>query len=177
MRKRFTIPIKKSSLVLSLLLSAAAVQAQGTLYVKEKAGTKTSYELSTVRKLTFSGDNVNVNLNSGGTSSFGISSIQRMSFVNYDITTFIGENSSNSSNVVLYPNPASEYIILSIESIKNSTAILEIVDIQGKLVFSQNVATQLGNTQVNIPVNHLNQGSYVCRIQQDGKLNFVKFIK
>ena len=171
------ISIKKSSLILSLLISATAVQAQGTLYVKEKAGTKTSYDLSTVRKLTFSGDNVNVNLKSGGTTSYGISAVQRMSFVDYDLPLSAAEISSISSNVLLFPNPVSVVINLTIESTKIGSAQLEIVDVQGKVVCSQNVVTQIGKTQVSIPANQLNQGSYVCRIQQDGKLDFVKFIK
>ena len=171
------INIKKSSLVLLLFISTIGVQAQGTLYVKEKAGTKTSYDLSTVRKLTFSATNVNVNLKSGGTTSYGISAVQRFSFVDYDLPLSTAEISSNSSNVLLYPNPVSDFINLSIESSKVGSAQLEIVDIQSKVVFSQNLVTQIGKTSVSIPASQLNQGSYVCRIQQEGKLDFVKFIK
>ena len=67
--------LKKSIVVLLLGTSALSVQGQATLYFKEKTGTKTSYDMSTIRKLTFSGLNVNVNLKSGSVISFGIAAV------------------------------------------------------------------------------------------------------
>ena len=169
--------LKKSIVVLLLGTSALSVQGQATLYFKEKTGTKTSYDMSTIRKLTFSGLNVNVNLKSGSVSSFGIAAVQRMSFVDYDSPLSIFMASKNSSIISLYPNPANDNITVLIESTKTANTQLEIIDLQGKVVFVQNTTTQIGLTSIAIPVSNLNQGSYVCRIQQDGVVNFVKFIK
>ena len=100
-----------------------------------------------------------------------------MSFVDYDSPLSIFMASKNSSSISLYPNPANDNITVLIESTKTANTQLEIIDLQGKVVFVQNTTAQIGITSIAIPVSNLNQGYYVCRIQQDGVVNFVKFIK
>ncbi|MFZ4546357.1 MAG: PA14 domain-containing protein [Bacteroidales bacterium] len=69
--------------VLILGLGLQAAQAQTALFVKEKAGTNTPYNLSSLKMLTFNADNVIVNKKDASTRSYVRTNVQRMNFGNF----------------------------------------------------------------------------------------------
>jgi hypothetical protein len=83
-------------------------------------------------------------------------------------------NIPNSSSLNIFPNPASEYIqITNFQFEKNRTQI-DIIDMHGKAVFTN----EIKRSQASIPVNGLSDGIYVLILKIDGKImSQQKFIK
>ncbi len=77
----------------------------------------------------------------------------------------------NNVSFAIYPNPATDY--LTIDITKKSVDFLSIVDISGKLVYQAN---NLAGKQI-IPVQNLNSGIYIVKIQTGDKTTFQKFVK
>ena len=59
-----------------------------------------------------------------------------------------------------YPNPATDVVTVSVEA--NGSAVLNVTDISGKVVLSQNVALSNGTSEVNI--SSLESGIYVFNV-------------
>jgi hypothetical protein len=81
--------------------------------------------------------------------------------------------------VNLYPNPTngSTTITATLSSVQNQTARIDIVDMLGRIMLSQNVELTSGYNNIKLDVNVLN-GTYVLRyIDNNGKNHYGKFIK
>ncbi|QQR97683.1 MAG: T9SS type A sorting domain-containing protein [Sphingobacteriales bacterium] len=81
--------------------------------------------------------------------------------------------------VNLYPNPTnrSTTITTTLSSVQNQTARIDIVDMLGRIMLSQNVELTSGYNNIKLDVNVLN-GTYVLRyIDNNGKSHYGKFIK
>lgn len=75
-----------------------------------------------------------------------------------------GEPTAVSANTIhIYPNPANESVTLDIEEINSNSAMLEIYDINGKLMRQQQL--DINNQQtVSVPVADMANGVYFVRI-------------
>ena len=69
---------------------------------------------------------------------------------------------------VIFPNPARERV-----SVKNFSGSIEVFDIQGKLVFSENVESN----QQNINVSNLQKGNYFIKLTNEGNSSVQKLVK
>jgi hypothetical protein len=94
--------------------------------------------------------------------------------------TGIGEltavnNNSFISNV--YPNPASSEIFIEFNSSSNLNTVVNIYDMQGKLVNSINTVTENeGTQQIPVNVSELSKGIYTYTVSIDGKVSSNKFV-
>ncbi len=69
-----------------------------------------------------------------------------------------------------YPNPASEYVFISLSKLSNhQKATIDIFDITGKKIHSIQMPTNNSNN-VNIPVSHLKNGVYILQYIVNNKL-------
>ncbi len=65
----------------------------------------------------------------------------------------------------LYPNPADEYVTLSLLAANNEELVVEILDAAGKLVRSpQKLQVPPGQQQINFPLSDLACGIYLLRL-------------
>lgn len=80
-------------------------------------------------------------------------------------------NNVNESNFVIYPNPASQYIVLENDNSLNSSDV-EIINMQGQLVKKINVNTS--NTVINI--SNLDNGTYFIAIKTNINTTYKKFV-
>ena len=72
-------------------------------------------------------------------------------------------------NLDVYPNPAADYINVSCLLKKNATVTIEIRDILGRIVKTQNTQATAGSVNVQrINVSELKAGTYVCVLTVDG---------
>jgi hypothetical protein len=71
----------------------------------------------------------------------------------------------------LYPNPADEYVTLSLNAVNNEEMVVEILDAAGKLVRSaQKLQVLPGQQQVDFPLTDMASGIYLLRLTTvDGK--------
>lgn len=84
--------------------------------------------------------------------------------VRYDFaanTAILSNEMASLPGVVLYPNPARDYAILS--GLNNAT--VQIFDLTGRMVYEVAGA----DAMIELPVEGFNAGSYIIRISQDGK--------
>ena len=110
----------------------------------------------------------------------GLYSLTRMNLTSLSPFTVFDQSTSTGvdelmkpSDIVLYPNPVSENIM-----IKNIESSNSIVDVEVVNVYGQTVANyQLSGGDVIVPVGNLLSGTYFLKMKND-KMNFVKqFIK
>ncbi len=80
-------------------------------------------------------------------------------------------NNTPASGIRLFPNPASEYIILDIENFNQGVA--DIYNSSGKHIAHYT----LEQAQQMLPVNNLKSGQYFVRIRTEDKLVFETFIR
>ena len=86
---------------------------------------------------------------------------------------FIGVRDYESSNVSLYPNPASQFFVINFTEAQESVKQVRIINMQGKVVLSQENPSNNTVNIANLPV-----GMYVVRVlSQSGKEYAVKLVK
>jgi hypothetical protein len=83
--------------------------------------------------------------------------------------TSVDENITEE--ISLYPNPANDYITIDIPTTYNKST-LQILNVQGQLVYSQKVTEGVQNIQLD----NLVSGLYMVTIQADGKRYSQKLI-
>ncbi len=168
--------------LLLLGIGLTGIKAQ-SMYVKEHSGIQTPYTLSSIKKLTFAGANMTVNKASGSDDSYVLSEIQYLSFTDFTTDVPLYDKQENST-INLYPNPVIDQLQISYETLKEGNAKVEIVDVQGKVLYQQTMISQNlptgqagGTNHAVIPVSQLSKGLYVCLLQSDDKIEIIKFLK
>jgi acid phosphatase type 7 len=89
-------------------------------------------------------------------------------------TTSVKEKQSTQM-IALYPNPSSDQINIEFEVRKAQTR-LEIINIEGKKVYIQNIAQANGKFQKQLPVKQLPKGQYTLIIRDTEGQRIEKFI-
>jgi len=169
---------KKVKLCTLLLfgLGLSILQAQSGLYVMKKTGTQTQFTFNSITKLTFASGYMTVNKTDGNSNIYALGDIRYLSFI--DLTTDVSQISNQGSgNVMLYPNPATDQLQISFESVKTGNVQVEIIDAQGKVLQRQTLNCKNGNNHAIISLSQLSGGLYICRLQNYNKLETIKFIK
>jgi len=162
----------KLSALLLFGLGLTELQAQ-TLYVKEKSGTQTAYQLSSVRKLTFSSGNVTVLKTDKTTTAYALSGLRYVKFG--DITTATTEQFVfDKQEFVSYPNPVSDVLTLDLTSLKNKQGTLRILALDGSELLTYQTT---GENTETVQVNSLPQGIYLCQFANENEIKTLKIIK
>ncbi len=81
------------------------------------------------------------------------------------------------TQVVGYPNPATDVLNLRFVACKEAPAVIAIYDLTGKLIVRKQVAVNSGETMETIDVSHLPQGNYLYSVEVDGECFTRKFVK
>lgn len=91
----------------------------------------------------------------------------------FDVMTFIEHGGSvrttSFSNITLYPNPVNDKLSIDLDEV----AILEVIDMQGKVLLQTSVETGLNG----IDFSSFNQGIYIVRISNQNKVYTQRIIK
>ena len=86
------------------------------------------------------------------------------------LTPVVGINEpSLSSSIIVYPNPANDFLNIRIDQAMNAAVDIQIVDMSGRLVY-QETSVKLGYSNYQIMLNELPTGAYVLRLQTDEEL-------
>lgn len=167
--------ILKLSVIL-LLGIGIALKAQTKLYVKEKAGTQTAFDLSNIKKLTFPANQMSVTKTDGSVLTYGLRNVRYLSFISLQ-TDIMPIESLSSIYLTLYPNPVVDQLQISYELAKSGDVQLRIVDLQGKVLSFQILSGQNGTNHATISVGQLPVGLYIFLMQSETKLEIRKFYK
>jgi len=158
--------MKQVKLLLSLLLllSVSFSFAQTGVVVTYYDNSTQGFNVSALGKLYFANDNLNIKPDGSATlTSIPVSIIRKVTFSNTLSTTTFGEN---ENHMVLFPNPSSDIIRISADTIENLD--VSIYAMTGQLV-------QKGSYSVNqdIDISGISPGLYLV---QANNLTF-KFVK
>jgi hypothetical protein len=85
--------------------------------------------------------------------------------------------SNNPFNVSVYPNPFNESISIIANISESSHVKVDIFDVLGQLVGSQDFGNQSGTVEESINVNALSAGIYMVRVSINEQSTLVKLIK
>jgi hypothetical protein len=88
----------------------------------------------------------------------------------------IDENDPGIADVKIFPNPAENYLILSLDHVSSRPVKATITDIFGK-VQDEFIVNNINISQLTVPVHKLVPGLYFLFIESYGKLYKLKFIK
>lgn len=160
-----------------LVISLTSLQAQNTLFIKEKSGVQTPYSLVNVKKLTFASGNITVNKKDGSINTYAIMNLRYLNF-GTDGTSIISQlGVEENFSVLLYPNPTSDQLHVQYVSAMFEKVQLQITDMQGRIILQQSLDSQLGINCTTIPVQQLKNGLYICQLHFGNKLETCKFLK
>jgi len=161
----------KINLLLISFLLATVLPAQQKVYINQKSGTKVSYVLQDIRKITFSSNNLVVNKKTGSSDSYLLNNIRCMSFV--DISTEV-KPLAEEGKVLLFPNPVENVLNIQLPS-EVSSGIIQIISLNGSIVHSETICCKRDAFQVE--VSSLPKGLYVCKISTEAGIKTIKFNK
>jgi hypothetical protein len=161
MMKRITLLFM---LFLLFVSGSAKLNAQ-SLVIRMLDGSETTEMLSSLQKLSFSGDNLLVSYKAGSSSLHPLSEIQKLYF---GIPESIPEIAKAADNKLrIYPNPAGQ--IINLENLPEGTTVINIYRMDGKLMIHSMVYSNADT----ISISDLPGGIYLLIANNQS----VKFIK
>ena len=102
----------------------------------------------------------------------------------YFRTTSVAKDKKNFTNTssfewTVYPNPTTDNITLDIKSPENLQAMVELIDAQGKVIYSDNMPIQTGQNKKSLSLQSLGlkSGPYFIHLQPVGTDGEKKLIK
>jgi len=81
---------------------------------------------------------------------------------------------TNNENIKIYPNPTTNFIEIDLSFLKNETSEINIFDISGKQIYSNNLKN---NTINKINLSNFEKGIYFVKITNQNKKYYNKIIK
>lgn len=151
-----------------ILISVACHQAyaQSGLIIKLSGGNNSSYSISEISKLTFSGSSLVVNHVSGTETPYALSDISSILF-NAESSSIESEAVKDTEQFSVYPNPATDVIYVNANI--NSSENVKIYNTAGSLALS----TYISSANDPIQIETLPQGVYILKINNQA----LKFLK
>ena len=162
-------------IIILLIVGFAGLKAQTSLNVKVKTGSQSSFLLRDIKTLTFTSGNMTVNKRDGNTSDFAMTDIRNLNFAS--ITSIDEIQTDGIISMILYPNPVKDFLHLKYESKAEENVSVQILNMQGKVVYQRFMKSHAETNYIDIQTTGLQNGMYLCRIQNDNKIGTTKFIK
>lgn len=166
----------KTGLLLLMILIFTGLQAQKKLFILANDGTKSSFPLNEIRKVTFPSRTLIVYNNDGNTQTFPFIELRQARFTEW-ITGNHSYDLQENKGLELFPNPVDNELTINTQSESGESIEIRIIDVKGKTVYSQTSRTLPGNNLIKIQLSHLPKGLYVCRVTKGKKADTSKFLK
>ncbi len=101
--------------------------------------------------------------------------------INESAIYYLGLDALRKSNQLAgdpYPNPAGETLYLEMNASASETAVIDIMDVQGRIIRSQSIALSKGSNRISVASGSLSKGIYLLKINIKGQEPIQhKFIK
>ena len=85
----------------------------------------------------------------------------------YQLDAVAGIAEALETSFVVYPNPATEVVNVAFEA-SNADYTVSLVDLQGRVISTQNHTALSGAQTIAIPVSNVSEGSYIVTISTNG---------
>ena len=164
--------------VFYLIVMFLAVSLSSTaqnLYVHFNSGTTNQYPISDVRKITFSGSDMNLVKTDGSVLTWALSDVRKYT---YDLNVGVVEKDEIlSQDVLVYPNPSNGQFKIDYQVEKTGKLNITLFAMNGTLVeVLVSKEQNKGSYSLNWENNSLQAGTYFIRIQTAKELVVKKLI-
>lgn len=155
----------------TLLIAAIFIGSMSfaqSIHFQNTDGTKTSYNLEDVRKVTMENNKVQVHMKDGNLYERDMAALQNYRYDESTNTTAVDKvlSEGNKMGLVVYPNPTNNMLHLSYTLQQAEEIKCIILDVQGKKVSEVNLGKQTaGEQKQSISLKDLPAGSYTVQIQ------------
>lgn len=159
------------SAIFLLVLCITELQAQ-TIFIKQSNGSQTAYAISNVRKVTFSAGYATIHKTD---NSIGLFELIGLRYINFTDLTNINDKQIYlyNENMHTYPNPVINVLNIDLtNTIFNGT--LSILTLDGRIIQKFNTK---GENILNINIENLPTGIYLCRYSNTLEIKTFKIIK
>ncbi|MFN0275770.1 MAG: T9SS type A sorting domain-containing protein, partial [Chitinophagales bacterium] len=100
-----------------------------------------------------------------------------LKFGDSTVTVDFSEPISIVSDLILYPNPANNYVIVELTADQTEKLNMRIKDISGKTVSSGEYEMNRGVNKIKLDTKYLPAGIYLVQVQGYGFSSSMKFIR
>ena len=136
--------LKIGILILFVVILTVGTKAQVGLYIHSTDGRQYSHALSTIRKLTFPEENMEITFNKVPAKRYSIAEIQYCNFRNFPDWP---QNNEQWITLKVYPNPTDNKLIIECSEDMNEISLYDITGRRVMIVFPKKTSTilRLGN--------------------------------
>lgn len=169
------ITMGKYLLCFVLFLLASSAQAQN-IYINFSDGSSSSYPLSSVEKITYAGNDMIVHFDNNTTLSWNVLEIENYT---YKELTSIRATSNAFKSFEISPNPIIDHANVVFTARTKGEVSIEVFSVDGSLV-SSSITFAEANEPTEVQLNDLEQiqhGIYFCRINMGNSSLTEKLIK
>jgi hypothetical protein len=85
----------------------------------------------------------------------------------YSTTSGVNEASTGIDNLIVYPNPTSDYLNISFNTVKNQDMRIDLVTLTGQVVYTENVHYNMDVFNGTVNITALPKGVYFLKISSD----------
>jgi len=142
-------------LIFLLTINISCAQAQNSLIVKFRDGSRSGTLLSTLDRITFSGANLILKRKDATTGSLIISDIDKL---NFGVFSGVPEVSTNEKTVQVYPSPATNYITL--KNAPEGEVHITVYRLDGGILINK----MLSDGTEQIDISNLSKGIYLLKV-------------
>lgn len=97
-------------------------------------------------------------------------------FIFNDVTGIYAPSASNDRQLIIYPNPANNYIFLEFESDLSKKVLNEVTDLTGRVLICDSFNSIEGKNNQKIDISNIPNGSYLVYIKTHNKASMKKLI-
>lgn len=169
--------MKKKIFILTMLLFVVFNTKAQTINIDFTNGSSSSYNLSEVRKITFSGSDMLLVKTDGAILTWATSDISKYYY--NDISTEINTVEENIKNldVLIYPNPSEGDLKIDFQLSNNDNVNISLNSIDGRLIEKiLNKNLKKGQHSINWKNNNLSSGNYFVTIETSKNTTSKKLI-
>lgn len=80
----------------------------------------------------------------------------------YFEVTSVGEPLSDNFELKIFPNPATEYVMVELQSDEIKNALIQIYDMNGRLVYNEKITVLEGSSKIEL--TNLNSSQYILKL-------------
>jgi hypothetical protein len=117
-------------------------------------------------------------LNSAGTIYYRLKMVDNDNSFSYSKTIEIKTAENTKEKVTVTPNPFTTDLTITVETVNNANGTVEVSDINGRIIISQNIEVVKGSSTIAINgVDKLKQGIYFVRYTTESNTQVFKMLK
>jgi Secretion system C-terminal sorting domain/SprB repeat len=121
---------------------------------------------------------IDVTNTSKGRIYYRIKAIEKTGAAAYSKVVFVDDNKENELQISAYPNPTKATAALSIQANAKGIANVRLADITGKIIFSNNYTTTIGNNVIHLQtMENLTAGTYFVTVSLNNEIKHIKLQK